>query len=187
MRRVARGLVLLLAVLALSIAVGVGMATTTVGFRWLGDAAVFLSGGRLAVEGLEGHVGVPVRIGKLVFTTAKQRITLERARLEWQPRALLRGRLAIDLLAAQTVRIDILKKDTAPPTLPGMPAQNSRPVNSCSVENPTTRASGTAGRSDYTVATAPARPRGPSRARPGPVRPAWRPVSSTSSSRATGC
>jgi len=108
----------LLAGLALLIVVALGMATTGTGFRWLGNAATNLSGGRLALEGLEGHVGVPIRIGKLVFASARQRITLERVRLEWQPRALLRGRLDIDLLAAQTVRVDILKKDATPPTLP---------------------------------------------------------------------
>lgn len=118
MRRVARGAAALLAVLALLIAAVIGLATTTTGFRWLGDAAASLSGGRLVLEGVGGHVGVPIRIGRLVFTSDTRRITVERARLEWQPRALLRGRLEIGLLAAQTVRIDILKKDTPPPTLP---------------------------------------------------------------------
>lgn len=108
----------LLASLVVLVALVAVMATTTAGFRWLGDAAAFLSGGRLTVEGLDGHVGVPIRIGKLVLATARQRVTLERVRLEWQPRALLRGRLAVDLLAAQTVRIDILKKDATPPKLP---------------------------------------------------------------------
>jgi len=118
LRRVAKWVAALLAVLLLALAVLAGMATTTTGFRWLGDAAAYVSGGKLRVQGLEGHLGVPIRIGQLVFTSDTQRVTLERVRLEWRPRALLQGRLDIGLLAAQSVRIDILKKDTTPPTLP---------------------------------------------------------------------
>lgn len=118
MRRAVRALAGLLLALALVVAVVAGMAATATGFRWLGEAAVSLSGGRLAVEGLEGHLGVPIRIGKLVVTTPKQRITVTGARLEWRPQTLLRRRLDVDLLAAQTVRIDVLRKDTTPATLP---------------------------------------------------------------------
>lgn len=118
MRRVLRGLAALLATLVILVAVAIGMATTDTGFRWLGDAAVFLSGGRLAVEGVDGHVGVPVRIAKFIFTSDTKRVTLEQIRLEWQPRALLQRRLDIGLLAAQTVRIEVLKPDPTPSTLP---------------------------------------------------------------------
>lgn len=118
MRRVLRGLAALLATLVMLAAVAIGMATTDTGFRWLGDAAVFLSGGRLAVEGVDGHVGVPVRITKFIYTSDTKRVTLEQIRLEWQPRALLQRRLDIGLLAAQTVRIEILKPDPTPSTLP---------------------------------------------------------------------
>jgi len=118
LKRVLRGLAALLATLVLLVAVAIGMATTDTGFRWLGDAAVFLSGGRLAVEGVDGHVGVPIRIAKFVFTSDTKRVTLEQIRLEWQPRALLQRRLDIGLLAAQTIRVEILKPDPTPPTLP---------------------------------------------------------------------
>lgn len=118
MRRVLGGLAALLATLVMLVVVAIGMATTDTGFRWLGDAAVFLSGGRLAVEGVDGHVGVPIRIEKFIFTSDTKRVTLEQIRLEWQPRALLQRRLDIGLLAAQTVRVEILKPDPTPPTLP---------------------------------------------------------------------
>ncbi|ODU11385.1 MAG: hypothetical protein ABS91_02375 [Thiobacillus sp. SCN 64-35] len=118
MRRVARTLAVLLAILVLLIAAGIGMAMTATGFRWLGEAVVFLSGERLAVDGLDGYVGIPIRIRKLTYTSATKRITLERVRLEWQPRALLHRRLDVELLAAQTVRVEILKQDPTPPTLP---------------------------------------------------------------------
>lgn len=118
MRRVLGGLAALLTTLVLLVVVTIGMATTDTGFRWMGDAAVFLSGGRLAVEGVEGHAGVPIRIRKLMYTSDTKRVTLEQIRLEWQPRALLQRRLDIGLLAAQNVRVETLKPDPTPPTLP---------------------------------------------------------------------
>lgn len=118
MRRVLGRLAALLATLVMLVVVAIGMATTDTGFRWLGDAAVFLSGGRLAVEGVDGHVGVPISIAKFIFTSDTKRVTLEQVRLEWQPRALLQRRLDIGLLAAQTVRVETLKPDPTPPTLP---------------------------------------------------------------------
>ncbi|MGE5320697.1 MAG: translocation/assembly module TamB domain-containing protein [Hyphomicrobiaceae bacterium] len=118
MRRVARGLIGLVAMLALVAVAVFGMAATTTGFRWLVNAAASLSGGRLLVAGVDGHLGTPIRVDKLMFTSATQRVTLERGRLEWQPRALLHGRLDIGLLAAQTVRVEVLQKRLTPPALP---------------------------------------------------------------------
>jgi len=118
LKRVLWGLAALPVALVMLIVVAIGMATTDTGFRWLSETAVSLGGGRLAIEGVDGHVGVPIRIAKLVFTSDTERVTLEQIRLEWQPRALLKRRLDIGLLAAQTVRVEILKPDPTPPTLP---------------------------------------------------------------------
>jgi len=117
--RALKALAALLATLIVLAVVVIGMATTDSGFRWLGETAAFLSGRRLAVEGVEGHIGVPIRIRKLTVTSDTTRITLERVRLAWQLRALLKRRLDVDLLAAQSVRIETLKQDTTPATLPG--------------------------------------------------------------------
>lgn len=118
MKRTAWGLAGLLAVLAMLLAALLWVATTAGGFRWLAGSAAGLSGGRLVIEGVDGHLGAPIGIRKLVLTTEMRRVTLNRVRLEWRPRALLQRRLDVDLLAAQSVRIDILKKDPTPPTLP---------------------------------------------------------------------
>ncbi len=91
---------------------------TASGFRWLVDTASTLSRGQLAVEGVAGHLGSPIGFRKLVVATDTQRITLAGVQLEWQPRALLQRQLKIDLLAAQQVRVEILKKDPTPPQLP---------------------------------------------------------------------
>jgi len=88
------------------------------GVRWLAAAASSLSRGKLAIEGVQGHLGTPIAIRQLVIASDTQRFTLQRVRLEWQPRALWQRRLDIDLLAAQHVRIDRLKDDPTPPPLP---------------------------------------------------------------------
>ncbi len=118
MRRVAWGVAGLLALLAMLIAVALWTATTASGFRWLAESATGMSRGRLVLEGVDGHLGAPIAIRKLVLTTDTQRVTLNRVRLEWRPRALLQRRLDIDLLAAQSVRVEILKKAPTPPPLP---------------------------------------------------------------------
>ncbi|HMA11602.1 MAG TPA: hypothetical protein VKO83_06915, partial [Steroidobacteraceae bacterium] len=104
--------------MTLLVAAGVFMATTTSGFRFLTGAVTVLSGERLKFEGVEGHLGMPLGIRKLTIATARQRIEIEGFHLEWQPRALWQRRVEVDLLAAQALRVNILKKDTTPPQLP---------------------------------------------------------------------
>jgi translocation and assembly module TamB len=119
LRRVAWSFAALLAVLVLLVAAVAFVTTTAGGFRWLTQTVTALSGERLTFEGVEGHLGAPLGIRKLTLATASQRIEIERLRLEWQPRALWQRRVEIDLLAAQTLRVTILKKEPKPPrTLP---------------------------------------------------------------------
>ena len=118
MRRAAWGLAALALLLAVLVAAGALMATTASGFRWLTQAVTVLSGERLKFEGVDGHLGAPLGIRKLTLVTDTRRIEIERLRLEWQPRALWQRRLEVDLLAAQAMRISVLKKDPTPPELP---------------------------------------------------------------------
>ncbi|OZA27687.1 MAG: hypothetical protein B7X93_08655 [Hydrogenophilales bacterium 17-61-9] len=85
---------------------------------WLARQAAPLSNGRLVLEGVEGHLGASVRIGKLIYKSDLQRITLQQVRLDWKPRSLWHRLVEIDLLAAQHARVDVLKQDPAPPTSP---------------------------------------------------------------------
>jgi translocation and assembly module TamB len=91
---------------------------TPEGFRWLVTQAAAASGGKLNVEGVDGHLGAPLSIRWLGIVTDTQRIEVENLRLEWQPRALVQRRLEVDLLAAQVLRVTLVKKDPAPPELP---------------------------------------------------------------------
>lgn len=119
MRRVAWGLGSLLAALAVLVLGVLWLTTTATGFLWLAKQATPLSDGRLVLEGVEGHLGASVRIEKLIVKTDTQRITLQRVKLDWQPRSLWHRLIEIDLLAAQHARVDILKKDPTPPAYPG--------------------------------------------------------------------
>ncbi len=118
MKRTARWLLGLLALLGLLLAAGTFLAGTATGFRWLAGAATSLSGGRVQIEGADGHLGMPLGIRKLAIATATRRIEVEGIRLEWQPRALWQRRLDVDLLAARSARVTILKPDPTPPQLP---------------------------------------------------------------------
>lgn len=99
-------------------AAGAFMTTTATGFRWLTAAATALSGERLRIDGVEGHLGAPLSIRSLRLTTASQRVEIDGLRLEWQPRALWQRRLEIDLLAADAVRVNLLEKDPTPLQVP---------------------------------------------------------------------
>ncbi len=118
MKRAAWSLAGLFALLMLLAAAGAFMATTASGFRWLAAAATALSGERLTFEGVDGHLGMPLGIRKLTIATDNQCIEIEDLRFEWQPRMLWQRRIEVDLLAAQTMRVSILKKDLTPPELP---------------------------------------------------------------------
>lgn len=107
-----------LAVLATLLAAAAWLTATDRGFRWLTETASARSGERLVFEGVDGHLGAPLDIRKLTVVTDTQRIEIEGLRLEWRPRALWQRRIEVDLLAAQTMRVIILKEDPTPPELP---------------------------------------------------------------------
>lgn len=104
--------------LALLLAGAALLATTATGFRWLTDATSALSGERVKFEGVNGHLGAPIAIGRFALVTPMRRIEVEDLRLRWQPRALWARRLEIELLAARVVRVNVLREDTKPPELP---------------------------------------------------------------------
>lgn len=118
MKRAAWGLGIVLTLIVALLAAVWWASSTTSGFRWLAHTASSMSGGKLTIEGPSGHLAAPLGIQKLVVTTETQRITLSGVKLEWQPGALWQRQLKVDLLAAQRIQIDVLKKDPTPPTMP---------------------------------------------------------------------
>lgn len=118
MRRAARVLAAVLGVLVLLLAAGAWLTATESGFRRLAAAVQFLSGERVKVEGIQGHLAMPLSIRKLTLASDGKRIEVEAIRFEWQPRALWQGRFEVDLAAAQSLRLAILKPDPKPPRPP---------------------------------------------------------------------
>ncbi len=112
------GLLGMAALLAALAGAGAWLLATPDGFRWLTARVAGASGGRVMLEGVDGHLGAPLTVRWLGIVTDTQRIEIENLRLEWQPRALAQRRLEVGLLAAQVVRVTVLKKDPTPPELP---------------------------------------------------------------------
>jgi len=118
LKRLAWGMASLLASAVVLILAVLWLTTTATGFSWLVKQAAPLSDGRLVFEGVEGHLGAPLRIRKLTIRTDTQRITLQRVQLDWQPRLLWHRLIEVDLLAAQQVRVEVLGKAPAPLAYP---------------------------------------------------------------------
>lgn len=118
MRRAARWALGLGALLAAVVATGVFLATTAPGLRALAGLATTLSGGRLALDGVEGTLSGPFDIRSVRIETATQRIALDGLHVDWRPRALGQGLFDVDLLAARILRVAVTQPDTAPLELP---------------------------------------------------------------------
>ena len=118
LKRIAWGGAWITLVLAILVAAFLWLTTTATGFLWLAKQATPLSNGRLVLEGVEGHLGASVHIKKLIYKSDLQRITLQQVRLDWKPRSLWRRLVEVELLAAQHVRVEVLKKDLTPLTYP---------------------------------------------------------------------
>lgn len=108
----------LIAVSASLLAATCWLATTADGFAWLTRTLSVLSQERLKFEGVEGDLGGTLGIRKLTLNSDMRRIEIAHLRLEWQPRALWNRSIEIDLLAAQSMRLVMLKPDATPPALP---------------------------------------------------------------------
>ena len=118
LKRVAWGGASITLALVILVAAVLWLTTTATGFLWLAKQATPLSNGRLVLEGVDGHLGASVHIKKLIYKSDLQRITLQQVRLDWKPRSLWHRLVEIELLAAQHVRVEILKKDLTPLTYP---------------------------------------------------------------------
>ena len=95
------------------------LAATPEGFRWLTSELSALSQGTLKIEGVEGHLLSPrLAVRRLELTRDTNRIQIDHARLDWQPRALLDLRLDIRQLTVHRIVVETLKPSTEPVTLP---------------------------------------------------------------------
>ena len=105
-----------LALLALPFAAAWGLLATETGLRTvaaLANRAV----SSLQVEVASGSLLSSPRLSRLTYDDGRTRVELGALALDWQPSALLRGRLVIDRLAADALRVATSPSD-APPTTP---------------------------------------------------------------------
>jgi translocation and assembly module TamB len=121
LKRIGAVLLLLAVLLALLTGALAVLTATPGGFGWLTRTLTSMTQGRVKLEGVAGDLFGPLSIRRIEVLTDSTRITVENARLQWQARDLLHGRLDIGLLAARRVTLDILKKSpeplSPPPTL----------------------------------------------------------------------
>jgi translocation and assembly module TamB len=90
---------------------------STGGLNWAVSTLEVASAGRLIVDGAEGRLAGPLRARTLSLAVGGKRVTVRDLRLDWQPRALLAGRLELRELAAASVDL-LLPPDTTPTPLP---------------------------------------------------------------------
>lgn len=105
-----------LALLALPFVAGWGLLATETGLRAVAALAGRVVSG-LQIEVASGSVLSSPRLSRLTYDDGRTRIELGALALDWQPSALLRGRLVIDRLAADALRVATSPSDE-PPTTP---------------------------------------------------------------------
>src|SRR5271169_4290212 len=82
------------------------LVTSETALRWLADALIARSEGRLVIDGLEGRVGGPMRAKRVRYATDAIQVTATDVDLAWTPRLLLARELHVVRLAARAVVIE---------------------------------------------------------------------------------
>ncbi len=102
----------------LVLAVGTGwLVASTSGLQWLLGVVERRSGGAFNANGISGSLLDSIGMQQLVLRGDGWRITLHGAQLQWQPTALLQGKLNVLYLSVQQVDVLTLPSDK-PPALP---------------------------------------------------------------------
>ncbi len=100
------------------------LAGTEAGTQWLGGQARRWSGDDLAWEALQGSLFGPLQLQGLRFRQQELAVDAQTLTLDWKPGALLAGRLQIDTVVAEGLRIAIPESTEPPP-----PAEPFRPAD----------------------------------------------------------
>ncbi len=104
---------LLLALLAVTAA---WVAHSNAALRGILGIASQASGGRLQIGKISGTLSGPLAIEQVLWQSPELRINISAIDADWQPAALLRGKLAITTLSLGELRVDILgSSDSTPP------------------------------------------------------------------------
>lgn len=106
------------AALALLLAGLFWLLATESGLRAMAAAARGLSNGALRVEGVSGRLVDALAIERLQIEQPSLHLTVESLTVQWQPAALLRGELAIELLSAARLSVSTAPGEERPPPAP---------------------------------------------------------------------
>ena len=94
---------------------GIWLSQSESGLHSLAQIASQTSGGRLVIEQTSGRLTGPLQIEHLRWESPGIKISLDGLHLDWQPGALLQGKLAISELSAAKLRLDIASSNEASP------------------------------------------------------------------------
>ncbi len=97
---------------------GAWLLGSAAGLRWAVTTLGAASAGQIVVEAAEGRLAGPLKVGTLTVASGEKRYTLRGLTLDWQPLALLGGRLAINELALEELEL-LLPPDPSPTPEPG--------------------------------------------------------------------
>lgn len=86
---------------------------TTAGLQWTYAQLRARVPGTLEIKKLDGTLAGPIRVGDLIYRNDTIDVHLDNARLDWSPAALLLGRLRVDRLEAEGLRVRILEAETS--------------------------------------------------------------------------
>ncbi len=107
-------LIVLLSLLMLATGLLLSLAGTEQGTRVLAEQARRWSGGALDWELIEGRLLGPLRLQGLRLQQPELALDLQALALDWRPIALLNGRLQIERLEAEGIRIEIAATEEPP-------------------------------------------------------------------------
>ncbi len=129
MRAAPRRLLLALGALALLLAAFVGWIALSEGAARIGlERVAAATGGRLAFDGIEGRLLDGLRVRRVEWDDERVRVVADEAELRWHWRSLLDGRVAIGLLRAGAIEIDVARSADAAPAPLAMPGAVGLPA-----------------------------------------------------------
>jgi len=108
-------LIILCALLLVAAGLVLALAGTADGTRLLAEQARRWSGGALEWDRIEGSLLGTLQLQGVRVRQPAISLDLQTLALDWQPRALLTGRLQIERLEAEGIRVDIPESDEEPP------------------------------------------------------------------------
>ncbi len=94
---------------------GIWLSQSESGLQNVARIASQASGGRLLIEESSGRLSGPMHIERLRWESPGVKISLDGLHLDWQPGALLQGKLAISELNVNKLRLDIASSNEATP------------------------------------------------------------------------